>query len=268
MFAKLNHLAIVSEKYALAGKFYESMFGMRTSPRQRPARAVTVGDGYVGLNINPRFAGRPARFDHFGIEVENAELAFRRIAERAPSVKWLERPANRPFAGVTTHDPDGNVFDISQRNMKNRTDVYNDELRLEERYIDHFALRTLHPEEIAAFYADVFELERTNRDGGPNRYLSDGHITMVIMPWDIRDYAGTGIVSPSMDHFGFRVESLQTFQADLSRVGGGNAYLAPHLLTQGPEDTARRELAERSCPLCQYQLVDVDGVLISASERD
>ena len=58
--AKINHLAIVSEKYAIAGKFYEAMFGMRTSPNARPARAVTVGDGYVGLNINPRFIGRPA----------------------------------------------------------------------------------------------------------------------------------------------------------------------------------------------------------------
>ena len=36
-------------------------------------------------------------------------------------MKWLQRPSNRPFAGITTHDPDGNVFDISQKDMKNRT---------------------------------------------------------------------------------------------------------------------------------------------------
>ena len=38
--AKINHLAIVSEKYALAGKFYESMFGMQTSSNARPARGL------------------------------------------------------------------------------------------------------------------------------------------------------------------------------------------------------------------------------------
>jgi len=32
---------------------------------------VTVGDGYVGLNINPRRAGRHAGLDHFGIQVED-----------------------------------------------------------------------------------------------------------------------------------------------------------------------------------------------------
>ena len=43
-----------------AGKFYEAAFGMRTAADTRPERAVTVSDGYVGLNINPRKAG-PAR---------------------------------------------------------------------------------------------------------------------------------------------------------------------------------------------------------------
>ena len=31
MFAKINHVAIVSEKYALITKFYESVFGMYPS---------------------------------------------------------------------------------------------------------------------------------------------------------------------------------------------------------------------------------------------
>ena len=70
MFAKINHVAIVSEKYSLLAAFYQSVFNMTTSDKHRPTRAVTVGDGYVGLNINPRKAGRPAGLDHFGVEVE------------------------------------------------------------------------------------------------------------------------------------------------------------------------------------------------------
>ena len=67
MLAKINHVAIVSDNYAQLAQFYEAAFGMRTSAKTRPGRAVTVGDGYVGLNINPRRAGRSAGLDHFAI---------------------------------------------------------------------------------------------------------------------------------------------------------------------------------------------------------
>src|SRR5207302_893585 len=50
MAAKLKHIALVSDNYAVQGKFYEAAFGMRTAADPRPERAVTVGDGYVGLN--------------------------------------------------------------------------------------------------------------------------------------------------------------------------------------------------------------------------
>ncbi len=68
MFSKINHVAIVSYDYAQLAQFYEAVFGMRTSAKTRVGSAVTVGDGYVGLNINPRRAGRAAGLDHFGIE--------------------------------------------------------------------------------------------------------------------------------------------------------------------------------------------------------
>ena len=35
MFAKINHVAIVSERYALLGKFYEALFGMKMSGTKR-----------------------------------------------------------------------------------------------------------------------------------------------------------------------------------------------------------------------------------------
>ena len=72
--AKIKHIAIVSDQYALEGRFYEAVFGMRSAADKRPERAVTISDGNVGLNINPRKAGRPAGLDHFGVEVEDAEL--------------------------------------------------------------------------------------------------------------------------------------------------------------------------------------------------
>ena len=81
-------------------------------------------DGYVGLNINPRAPGRQAGFDHFGFEVDDVDAIFRRVDEAYPTVRYLRRPSNRPFAGISMHDPAGNVFDLSQRGMTNRADVY------------------------------------------------------------------------------------------------------------------------------------------------
>src|SRR2546426_7783269 len=125
MSAKIRHIAIVSDQYALEGRFYEAVFGMRTAADKRPERAVTVSDGYVGLNINPRKAGRPAGLDHFGVEVEDVETVLERLRKHQ-GTDYVQRPSTRPFAGITANDPDGNVFDLSQRNMANRADVYVD----------------------------------------------------------------------------------------------------------------------------------------------
>jgi hypothetical protein len=44
LFAKINHVAIVSEKYALLASFHESLFGMKRSPKGEINRAITVGE--------------------------------------------------------------------------------------------------------------------------------------------------------------------------------------------------------------------------------
>ena len=69
--------------------FYQAVFGMKTSEKSNVGRAITVGDGYVGLNINPKKAGRAAGLDHFGIEVEDAETVYDRLQRKYPTVKWL-----------------------------------------------------------------------------------------------------------------------------------------------------------------------------------
>ena len=96
MFAKINHVAIVSQQYALLASFYESLFGMKRSAKGKINRAITVGDGYVGLNINPRKAGRPGALDHFGVQVEDVETVFDRIRTKYPQADWVQRPSTRP----------------------------------------------------------------------------------------------------------------------------------------------------------------------------
>ena len=270
MFSKINHVAIVSQDYAQLAQFYIAAFGMKTSDKTRPGRAVTVRDGYVGLNINPRRAGRKAGLDHFGIEVADAATAFERM-RKYPEVAWLKRPANRPFAGVSTHDPDGNMFDISQKDMTNRTSVYvENDGKPNARHINHVAMRTMRPDAMAAFYRDVFELAPANapanaRPDDKNHYLTDGHMTLVIMPWQISDYDGTGIITQGMDHIGFKVESVEKLKEDVERIASENPLLAPAPVGTGPEGKALLDLFRRSCPLGQHQMADCDGVLIDVA---
>ena len=267
MSGKIRHIAIVSNQYALLGRFYEAVFGMTTAADKRADRAVTVSDGYVGLNINPRKAGRPAGLDHFGIEVDDVERTLALLRSRYPAVEVLSRPSTRPFAGVSGHDPAGNLFDLSQKDMGNRTSVYVEPPRDGKRAISHFALRTLHADALADFYAEAFGFARQARKpGDPNHYLSDGRVTLVLMPWSILDYAGGGIARPGPDHIGFGVESLAAVKERLASVADGNPHLRPFPVGAGPEGEARLKLFER-CLLGAHHLADPDGVLIDLAEK-
>lgn len=266
MFAKIRHLAIVSSQYALLAKFYESLFGMRTSDSGPKDRALTVGDGYVGLNINPRKAGRQAGLDHFGFEVEDVSLVLARIQEKYPSIRVLRRPGNRPFAGISTHDPSGNVFDLSQAGMENRKGIYTEGEWAQDRYINHFAVRTVTPEIVANFYVDLFQLRALEKPAGdPNFYLTDGRVTLIVMPWKITDYEGSGIERPSLDHIGFKVESVEAVKKKIQALPGINPLLAPMPVGVGQEGEARLKLF-LTCPYGKYHLADPDGVLIDVGE--
>ena len=62
MSARINHVAITSDYYATNARFYESLFGMRTAKKTLPpSRAISLGDGYVGMTHIPRRDGRTAK---------------------------------------------------------------------------------------------------------------------------------------------------------------------------------------------------------------
>jgi catechol 2,3-dioxygenase-like lactoylglutathione lyase family enzyme len=262
MTAKLKHIALISDQYALQGKFYEAAFGMRTAADPRPERAVTVGDGYVGLNINPRKPGRPAGLDHFGLEVDEVEPILAKLKKHG--VEVVKRPSTRPFAGITTHDPAGNIFDLSQRDMANRTSVYVEAEKPAPRRISHIALRTLQADRLVDFYAELGLKPAMGQHG--NFHLTDGRVTLVLMPWRISDYEGTGIVRPGPDHLGFEVESLAAFKQRLQELADNNPHLRAKTLA-GKEGEARLRLFATSCPLGELRIADVDGVLLDITER-
>ena len=262
MSARIRHIAIVSDQYALLGRFYQAVFGMTMADDTRPDRAVTVTDGYVGLNINPRKPGRPAGLDHFGIEVDDVEAVCIRL-QHYRDVHFVKRPSTRPFAGISANDPAGNVFDISQAHMENRKSVYVEAPRVEPRRISHLAIRTLQHGDVARFYEAVFGLKRTHTDLGEE--LSDGRVTLVLMPWDVRDYENGGIVRPGPDHLGFAVDDLDALKERIASVGDNNPHLRPLPLGAGKEGAARLALFAR-CHHGAFQLADPDGILIDVAQ--
>jgi catechol 2,3-dioxygenase-like lactoylglutathione lyase family enzyme len=269
MGAKINHIAIVSEDYAQAAQFYQSIFGFRAPAEQKIFNAVTVGDGYVGLNLNPRRPARNAGLDHFGIEVDDLEHTMATLREKHPDVHVLKRMSSRKFASYTTHDPDGNILDLSQRQMANRGEIYTavEAGWQQKRTVSHYGVRTLHPERLAEFYADMFALTPANKQHGDrNQYMSDGRVTLTLMPWDILDFDGTGIVRAGPHHIGIKVESLESFKADLDHAVGENPSLAPKPIAVGKEGEAARKNFAESVPYATLQLADNTHVLLAVSE--
>lgn len=267
MFTRLNHIAITSDYYAINAKFYEALFGLRTAKKSRPARAAVVSDGYVGMNIIPRREGRCSGLDHFGLEVEDIELARERIRKFDPSIRLLKRPPIRPFAAYSAHDPDTNIFDLSAKNLDMQKDVYAEALDETERRFSHFALRTRHAERCAEFYTEVFELMPLNKaPGDPNWYLSDGRMTLAILQWNIDDYADMDPQRLGPDHIGFKVESIERLKADLDDLTGQNPHLRTRAMGYGTEGKARLALFQK-CPLGHWHLTDIEGVYIDVTEH-
>jgi len=274
MASRIKHVAIVSQDHARLGRFYAAAFGMTNArdPGPQPAGAAgtpgasTVTDGYVGMNINGRANGRQGGFDHFGIEVDDVEEIRRRVEDIGPEVNLLKRPSSRPFAGISMHDPAGNVFDLSHRQMENRRGIYADmEDKQYQRHISHFMLRTVDAPRIAKFYKDVFDFEEKPKDADDtNFYLTDGKVTLIVAPWRIADYAGSGIERPALEHLGFHVESVEAFKQDLDRLIEEDSTLTPHAF-RGDEGQVRLKLL-KTCGYGEFHFADPDGVLLEVSE--
>ena len=268
MFSKLNHLAITTDQYTLLGMFYRAMFGLKVSgDTSRELSAISVGDGYTGMTLIPRRGGRKAGLDHFGIEVQDLDKVRAKVAKKYPDIEIVKRPGNRPFASYSAHDPAGNYFDLSQPGHENRAEVYAKESWTQDTRFSHFAIRAREAERLANFYVDVFELDMKNErtvEGGFQ--LTDGRMTMLILPWKISSFDGAGIEQPGMDHIGFSVPDLAAFKKNIDKVAKQNINLAPKPIDFDSEGEARLALF-RKCPLGSYHLSDPSGTLIDVAQH-
>jgi len=76
----------------------------------------------------------------------------------------------------------------------------------------------------------------------PNIHLTDGHMTLSIMPWSIEGFAGMSIKRSGPDHFGMRVEDVEAFKNDVQKLGGKNTYLTSWTLGGQPRIRSEEEV--------------------------
>jgi catechol 2,3-dioxygenase-like lactoylglutathione lyase family enzyme len=261
---------MISPRYPMLGKFYEAVFGLKPSKTSRPASAITIGDGYVGLNLIPRRDGYVEGLDHFGMVVDDVEPVLERMQRKHRRANIVKRPSARPFAAYSGHDPDGNVFDLAQKKDDTRKEVYAGiaaEGWAQDRYLNKFAIRTPNAEECAAFYRDVFELEPANsKSNAPGYHLTDGRVTLSIMPWSIPVFEEMSIKRPGPDHIGFHVENIEAFKKHVAEVAGMNPYLAPVPLGRSPESDVRKRFFEKHAT-GKFQMTDPDGTWIDITDE-
>ena len=274
MSARINHIAMISTQNTLLQRYYQSLFGLEVAdrPNAKFQMGIAAGDGYVGFNFLPDRDGYVGGLDHFGMIVDSIEEVEERMIRADARANIVKRPSARPFAAYSGNDPDGNVFDLAQKDSANLNDVHkahaDDQYdRAPKRYANRYAIRTLNAEKVAEFYANVFDLQPTNRkQGDANYHLTDGRMTLSIMPWSIDKFVGQSIKRPGPDHIGFRVENLESFKADVVELREANTFMTSRPLGGSKEAVVRKNMLA-SDALGEFQIADPDGNWIDITDQ-
>src|SRR2546421_10512441 len=181
--------------------------------------------------------------------VDDVEPVLERMQRKHRNAAIVKRPSTRPFAAYSGHDPDGNVFDLAQKKDDTRKEVYAEIAGggwAQDRYVNKFAIRTPNAEECAEFYRDVFELEPLRgKSGAAAHCLTDGRVTLAVLPWSIPVFEGMSIKRPGPNHIGFHVENLDAFKARGADAAGMNHYVAGLPLGGTPESAVRKRFFAR-----------------------
>jgi len=69
--------------------------------------------------------------------------------------------------------------------------------------IKHIAIFARDPRGLAEFYRDVLEMEIINSDDEGSYFVSDGYLTLALLPHQLQGSAPVGI-----NHFGFTIEDM------------------------------------------------------------
>jgi catechol-2,3-dioxygenase len=270
MSTKIRHVAIHTDDHFRMAHFYKTLFGMKKITAGMTDQNGNydkerghLSDGVIGLALLQRQPGISAGLDHFGLEVEDVQRVRDRLKQFYPDVFVAESQSHVPFAGLRTHDPDGNQFDLSQKGMANVREGYLQEGWEQPRWINHIAIRSARPAHIAEYYQKVFDLRPVEGlSGDGSYYVTDGKVTIAIRPWDMMSYRG---LMAGLDHFGFKVENLEAAKKDIENLSAATPASAARKIAIGREGEKRQKNLE-ACKLCRHALADPDGVLLDLTD--
>jgi catechol 2,3-dioxygenase-like lactoylglutathione lyase family enzyme len=89
--------------------------------------------------------------------------------------------------------------------------------------IRHLAIFVRDTEKVAEFYQRVFEMELVGSKGqGQSKYLTDGHITLAILP-----HSTAGSVNCGLNHFGWSIEDRDEIVRRMVAEGVGEPIARP-----------------------------------------
>ena len=270
MIAKIRHIAMYTHNHPAVDSFYQRVFGMRRmtsntldeTGKQNPERGH-ISDGVIGLAILSRYAGMQSGMDHYGFEVDDIKEFIRRMEQHYPRTMIAKGLEYVPFAGLRSYDPAGAHFDIAQAHIANVREGYNQSGWDQPRWISHISIRADDPGRTAEFYEKIFELKEaeTYRDDG-TICMTDGKVKLLLRPRDNSLYRG---LREGLDHFGFKVDSVEKTQADLKALIEDRSEIAPSGQFRGGNGKKNEEDFRRCC-LGQHFIADPDGVLIDLAE--
>lgn len=284
--ARISHIASVSNNPTPVATLYETIFGMELDQTLRsPEFGEFLSDGNITFNLRPRLAGHRVGLDHFGIQVDDMDAVFDTLKRDYPSIGWVRQPPDGANGDYFSHDPAGSIFALTQSTRAASDSparprpVSANFARWSKadpagRTVHHYAIRTRKLEECARFYQDVFGFSHAGPTADdPNHYLSDGRMTLMLIPWSITDYGGISVTGRGPDHIGFKVEDAALVRDEIdgfcSHFSPGQApmWLLTALSRTTEESQIRAAMIEKSCPISQYQFTDKDGVFVVISER-
>jgi catechol 2,3-dioxygenase-like lactoylglutathione lyase family enzyme len=281
--ARINHIATMSTNPMAIGTMYESIFGLNFDTTPKPANyGEVLTDGNVHLNLHHRLPGQRLGLDHFGVEVDNLEETFDLLKSKYPTVGWVSRPKSCPYGGYMSHDIEGSIFAITEKSggpVKFKRETPTNFSRWsdgnpEERNIHHYAIRTRNIEKVAQFYHEVFGFEHTiGQDGDTNHYLSDGKVTLMLIPWTLDVYAGISVTGRGPDHIGFKVEDAALVEREIEGFfshyspGQSPLWVLTTFNDRSEESQIRAAMIDKQCPMSSYSFTDKDGTFVAIGDK-
>ncbi|NIO09763.1 MAG: hypothetical protein GTO40_17875 [Deltaproteobacteria bacterium] len=270
MFTKIRHVAIHTENYDRMAKFYQTIFQMKKittgmtdeTGAYNPNRGH-ISDGVIGLALLQRMPGSGAGLDHFGLEVEDVETVLERLKESYPEIYVAKSPGHVPFAGLRSHDPAGNQFDLSQKGMVNVREGYTEKSWDQQRHLDHIAIRAAKPSVLARFYQRVYGLSLIEDVSDQENFcLTDGTVSLVIRPWNMDTYRG---MKEGLDHIGFKVENLDGAKREMEELAVSSPGSGPRKIGLGKVGERKQRNLE-ACPMGHFATSDPDGIFLDLTD--